>query len=195
MTCSASESSGTVPTHDVTDVAITCSDEAYNLGGTVAGLTTSGLVLREGSADTRVPAGATGFTMPTAIARGSRYAVRVQAQPAGLTCSISGGTGTMMSSAITNVRVICAAAGYTLGGTLSGLRTSGLVLSDGRDDLSVSANATQFSMPNSLADGSDYAITIKSQPASGTCQISHASGTVSGDVGSVQILCAAAASP
>jgi hypothetical protein len=48
------------------------------------------------SGDTyRVPANATHFTMPTAIAYGSTYAVSVQTQPAGLTCTVGGGTGTM----------------------------------------------------------------------------------------------------
>jgi hypothetical protein len=191
MTCSASKGVGTMPTHDVTDVAITCSDEAYSLGGTVAGLTTSGLVLSDGSEDYSVPVNAADFTMPTAVAYGSDYAVSVQAQPARLTCTVSAGTGAMPANAVTNVRVTCASAAYTLGGSISGLRTSGLVLTDGMDDLPVSANATQFSMPNALASGSDYAVAIKAQPRSGTCQITRGTGTVIGDVGTVQVTCGA----
>jgi hypothetical protein len=191
MTCSASKGLGTIPTHDVTDVAVTCSDEAYSLGGTVAGLTTSGLVLSDGSEDYSVPVNATDFSMPTAVAYGSSYAVSVQTQPARLTCTISGGTGTMPANAVRNVRVTCASAGYTLGGSISGLRTSGLVLTDGMDDLSVSANAAQFTMPNALAYGSDYAVTIKAQPRSGTCQITRGTGTVSEDVDTVRVTCGA----
>jgi hypothetical protein len=67
MTCSASNGSGTMPTHNVTDVSITCSDQAYSLGGTVAGLATAGLVLSDGSESYSVPANATNFTMPTAL--------------------------------------------------------------------------------------------------------------------------------
>jgi hypothetical protein len=195
MTCSVSQGLGTIPTHSVTDVSITCSDEAYSLGGTVAGLNATGLVLSDGSDAYSVPVNATNFTMPTAVADGSSYTVNVETQPAGLTCTISRGTGTMPASAVTNVGVTCASTSYTLGGSISGLRTSGLVLTDGMDDLSVSANATQFSMPNALASGSDYAITIKAQPSSGTCQITHGTGTVSGHVGTVQVTCGAPASP
>jgi hypothetical protein len=75
------------------------------------------------------------------------------------------------------------------------LKASGLVLTDGTDELSVSANATQFSMANALADGSDYAVTIKTQPNSGTCQIMHGTGTVSGHVNTVQVICEAPAPP
>jgi hypothetical protein len=189
MTCSVSKGVGTIPAHNITDVSITCSDEAYSLGGTVAGLATAGLVLSDGSDAYSVPANATCFTMPAAVAYGSSYTVSVRSQPAGLTCTISRGTGTMAADEVTNIDVTCAPTSYTLGGSISGLRTSGLVLTDGTDDLSVSANAAQVSMPSALADGSDYAVTVKDQPRSGTCRIAHGSGTVSGDVGTIRVTC------
>jgi hypothetical protein len=195
MTCSVSKGLGTIPTHRVTDVSIACSDEAYSLGGTVAGLTTTGLVLSDAGDTYRVPVNATNFTMPTAVAYGSGYTVSVATQPAGLTCTISGGTGAMSASAVTNVGVTCASTSYTLGGSISGLKTSGLVLTDGMDALSVSSNATQFSMPNALAYGSDYAVTIKAQPSSATCQITQGTGTVSGHVNTVQVICGDLAPP
>jgi len=195
MTCSVSQGLGTIPTHSVTDVSITCSEEAYSLGGTVTGLTSPGLVLSDGSNTYSVPVNANHFTMPTAVAYGSSYTVNVQTQPAGLTCTISGGTGTMPANAVTDVGVTCASSSYTLGGAISGLKSSGLVLTDGMDDLSVSANAAQFSMPNALAYGSDFAVTIKAQPSIGTCQITHGTGTVSGHVSTVQVTCGAPAPP
>jgi hypothetical protein len=194
-TCSASNGPGTMPTHDVTDVSITCSDQGYSLGGTITGLSANGLVLNDGADTYGVPANAIQFTMPTAVAYGSGYTVSVQTQPAGLTCTVSSGTGSMPAGAVTNVDVTCASKSYTLGGSISGLRTSGLVLSDGMDTLSVSANATQFSMPNALAYGSNYAVTIQAQPSGGGCQITHGTGAVTGDVGTVQISCGAPAPP
>ena len=193
MTCSAGKGTGTMPTHDVADISIACSDQAYSLGGTIAGLTAAGLVLSDGSDTYGVPANASNFTMPTAVAYGSSYTVNVQTQPAGLTCTVSGGTGTVPASSVMNVEVTCASSSYTLGGSISGLTASGLVLTDGMDDLSVAANAAQFSMPNALAYGSSYAVTIKAQPSRGVCQITHGTGIVSGDVGTVQVTCGAAA--
>jgi hypothetical protein len=194
-TCSVSQGLGTIPTHNVSDISITCSDEAYSLGGTVAGLTSPGLVLSDGSNTHSVPVNATNFTMPMIVAYGSSYTMNVQTQPAGLTCTISGGTGIMPASAVTDVGVTCASTSYTLGGAISGLRTSGLVLTDGMDDLSVAANAALFSMPNALAYGSDYAVTVKAQPSAGTCQVTHGTGTVSGHVSTVQVTCGAPAPP
>jgi hypothetical protein len=195
MTCSVSKGVGSVPTHNVADVSITCAEEAYSLGGTALGVTSAGLVLTDGSDMYSVPAHAAHFTMPAAVASGSSYTVSVAAQPAGLTCTVSDGTGTMPASAVTNIGVTCASDSYTLGGSISGLKTSGLILTDGTDDLSVSANATQFSMPNALAYGSDYAVTIKAQPSSALCQIVHGTGTVSGHVDTVQVACGAPAPP
>jgi hypothetical protein len=195
VTCSVSQGLGTMPTHNVTDVSIICSDEAYSLGGAVAGLTSAGLVLSDGSNSYSVPVNATNFAMPTPIASGSSYTVSVQTQPAGLTCTIADGTGTMPANAVTKVGVTCASTSYTLGGSISGLKTSGLVLTDGMDDLSVAANASHFSMPNALAYGSDYTVTIKAQPGTETCQIAHGTGTVSGYVGTVEITCGSPATP
>jgi hypothetical protein len=191
MTCSAGNGPGTMPTHNVTDVSITCSDQAYSLGGTVAGLTATGLVLSTGGDTYRVPANATHFTMPAAIAYGGTYAVSVQTQPPGLTCTVSSGMGTMPASAVTNVDLTCASAGYTLGGSISGLTASGLVLTDGTDQLSVSANATQFSMPNALASGSSYAVSIQAQPSGESCQITAGTGAAAEDVDTVRITCGA----
>lgn len=193
MTCSASNALGTMPTHDVTDVLITCADQAHGLGGTVAGLTLTGLVLSAGSDTYRVPADATRFTMPTAVAYGSDYRVSVKTQPAGLTCTISRGKGTMPESDVLDVGVTCASSSFTLGGSIYGLTMSGLVLTDDTDDLSVSANATQFSMPNALAYGSDYALAIKTQPRGGHCEITNGTGTMTTDVGTVEITCTATA--
>lgn len=191
LTCSAGNSPGTMPPHDVTDVSITCSDQAYSLGGTVAGLTATGLVLSDGTDTYSVPANATRFTMPTAVAYGSSYAVSVKIQPAGLTCTVSDATGTMSAGTVTSVT--CAPDAYTLGGSISGLTASGLVLTDGTDNLSVAANATQFSMPKALAVGSNYAVTIQTQPSRGSCQITNGTGTVTGDMSSVQVVCGAPA--
>lgn len=194
-TCSINKGVGTISTHDVADIEITCSEEAYSLGGSAAGVTSAGLVLAQGGDTYAVPVNATRFTLPAAVAYGSGYSVSVKVQPEGLTCTISAGTGIMPASAVTNVAVTCASASYTLGGPISGLKTSGLVLSDGMDKLSVSPNASQFSMPNALAYGSDYTVTIGAQPSLAACQIVHGTGTVTGHVNTVQVTCAASAPP
>jgi hypothetical protein len=133
--------------------------------------------------------------MPEALARGSPYTVSVQTQPAGLICTVSRGMGTMPANTVTDVTVTCSSTRFTLGGSISGLTTSGLVLTDGTETLSVSANAGQFSMPSALAYGSPYTVTIHAQPSGESCRISDGTGTVSEDVGTVRVTCGSSAAP
>lgn len=81
---------------------------------------------------------------------------------------------------------------YTIGGTVSGLAGSGLVLqNNGDDDLDITASGS-FAFATALADGSAYAVTILSQPTSPdqTCTVSNGSGTLSGgNVATVSVAC------
>ncbi|MGH6682255.1 MAG: lactonase family protein, partial [Bradyrhizobium sp.] len=80
---------------------------AYTLGGSITGLTASGLVLANGSATVSPAAGATTFTFSTALASGTAYDVAVQTQPSGEVCAVTSGTGTVGNSAINTVSVAC----------------------------------------------------------------------------------------
>ncbi len=144
-----------------------------------------------GSDTLAVGSGASSFTMPTAAAYTSAYAVTVQAQPTGLTCSVSNGADTMGSAAVTNVAVTCSANTYTVGGTISGLTASGLVLLDnGVDATTISANATQFTMNTGAAYGSAYDITVQTPPTGLVCSVSNGTSTMgAADVASVGIAC------
>jgi len=84
----------------------------YSIGGTVSGLTGSGLVLQNnGGNDLVVPANASSFTFNTAIAAGAPYVVTVHApQPAGLNCTVQNGSGTANAN-VSNVAVNCIPAG------------------------------------------------------------------------------------
>jgi uncharacterized repeat protein (TIGR03803 family) len=191
LTCTASGASGTMPAGNVASVVITCSDRSYSVGGTVSGLTSSGLVLVSGSDTLAVNSGASSFTMPTAVAYTSAYAVTVQTQPTGLSCSVSNSSGTMGSAAVSDIAVTCSANTYTVGGTITGLTASGLVLLDnGGDATTLSANATQFTMNTGVAYGSAYAITVQTPPTGLVCSVSNGTGTMgAADVANVGIAC------
>jgi uncharacterized repeat protein (TIGR03803 family) len=191
LTCSAGNASGTVPARNVASVVISCSDQAYTVGGTISGLAGGGMVLANGSDTLAVNSGASSFTMPSAVAYTSAFALTIQTQPTGLSCSVSNGTGTMGSAAITNIAVTCSADTYTLGGIISGLTASGLVLLDNNGDATaLSAQATQFTMNTGVAYGAAYAITVQTPPTGLVCSVSNGTGTMSAaDVSSVSIAC------
>jgi hypothetical protein len=192
MTCSVSSGAGMTPAADVLDVAVVCSAQSYSIGGTITGLTRTGLVLANGSDSLSISANATTFTLPAAVAFGASYSVTVTTQPPHMTCSVGSGSGTMPASAVTNVSIACSATAYMLGGTISGLTAGGLILANGADRLSVAANAAMFSMPAGLAVATVYNLTIAAQPAGLTCSVTNGSGTMSAaDVNNVQIACAA----
>ncbi len=78
-------------------------------------------------------------------------------------------------------------ASYTLGGTVSALTGSGMVLKSNGQTLSVGANASTFSF--GTVTGS-YAVSIIQQPDGETCAVANASGSSSGStVNSVAITC------
>lgn len=170
--CSVANGNGTFATADVANVVVTCADKAFSVGGTVSGLSVSGLVLANGSDTVAVPANATTFTLPTAVAVGSSYHVTIHTQPAGLACAALGGSGTMPSHDVETVIVSCTDQPFTLGGTISGLTSAGLVLANGSDTLTVSANAASFTMPTAVNFGSAYALTVQTQPTGLTCSFS-----------------------
>ncbi|HEX7769493.1 MAG TPA: GEVED domain-containing protein, partial [Dokdonella sp.] len=79
----------------------------YTVGGSVSGLTGSGLALSLNGAE-NLPLAANGvFTFATELSDGASYAVTVATQPAGETCVVANGSGTISGADVTNVAVTC----------------------------------------------------------------------------------------
>ncbi|MGZ5155055.1 MAG: hypothetical protein ACXWCL_01460 [Caldimonas sp.] len=191
-TCVVNGGTGTVGNATVTGVAVTCSPLAFTVGGSVSGLFAAGLVLANGTDTVAVASGATGFTLPTIVAQGASYTVTVQAQPAGEHCSLTNSTGTIAGANVTNVAAACAAVSHSLGGTISGLPSAGLVLANGSDTVSPTAGALAFTFATPVAEGGAYGVSVQTQPTGATCSVGSGTGTMgTGNVASVQVTCAA----
>ncbi|WP_298627027.1 hypothetical protein [uncultured Legionella sp.] len=166
----------------------------FTIGGTISGLTASGLVLRNnGADDLTVPSGATSFEFATPVAYGDGYNVTVATQPAGLTCTISNGMGTNVTANINNVSITCNATTFTIGGSITGLNAAGLVLRNNNDtatDISITSGATDFEFAIPVAYGGGYAVTVATQPTGLICTVNNGTGTnVTADVTNVQVDC------
>lgn len=103
--CTLSNNKNNANVYTVYYVAVSCKANPYVLGGTVKGLTGTGLVLANGSDLSSVQPSATAgadvsFIFPTKVANGSPYGVTVLTQPTGQTCAVSStlNPGTMPSS-------------------------------------------------------------------------------------------------
>ena len=129
----------------------------------------------------------------TKLASGAAYSVTVKTNPAGQTCTVANGSGTIGSANVTNVAVTCAKRRrtYSVGGTVSGLSGTVVLQDNGGDDLSVSANGA-FTFAHRAGLGAAYSVTVKTNPAGQTCTVANGSGTVgSANVTNVAVTCAA----
>jgi 6-phosphogluconolactonase len=82
---------------------------SYSVGGSVSGLIGKGLELQLNGGASLAMAADGGFTFPAPLTEGSAYAVTVKTQPElpAQNCVTSGASGTVGSSAVTNVTVAC----------------------------------------------------------------------------------------
>ena len=78
----------------------------YTVGGSVTGLTGTGLVLQNNGGDNRAVTANGAFTFATSVGAGSPYNVTVFTQPTGQTCTVINGSGTANAD-VTNVAVNC----------------------------------------------------------------------------------------
>ncbi len=165
----------------------------FTVGGSVIGLTGTGLVLQDNGGD-NLPITQNGpFTFKTAIVGGGGYKVTISTQPSNqpLPCSVTNGSGTATAN-VSNVQITCGNT-FTVSGTVTGLQGTGLVLQDnGGDNLSINGSGNvNFTFATPLAGGTSYNVTILTQPLNPgqTCTVSNASGTASGNVTTVQVNC------
>jgi hypothetical protein len=192
QSCAVTSGSG-MASANVTTVSVACTMTTYTIGGTVSGLTGTGLVLQDNAGNNlTVSAGATTFSFTTALDAGASYAVTVLAQPSSptQTCVVTNGSGTANAN-VTNVGVACTTM-YTIGGTISNLVGTGLVLqNNGLNNLTVSAGAASFTFTTLVASGSGYNVTVLSQPSVPTqnCVVTGGSGTANANVTTASIAC------
>jgi hypothetical protein len=190
QSCTVTSGSGTASAN-VTNVQVSCSNlppTTYTIGGTVSGLTGTGLVLQDNGGNNLAVSASGSFTFSTAVDNGAAYSVTVLTQPTGQSCTVTSGSGTA-SANVTNVQVTCSTTTYTIGGTISGLTASGLVLGDGSQTVSPVSGATSFAFSTAVASGSSYAVTVKTQPSGETCSVTNGSGTANANISNVQVTC------
>jgi hypothetical protein len=164
---------------------------SYTIGGTVSGLSGTGLVLQNNGSDNLAINANGAFAFTTLIASGATYAVTVLTQPStpAQICAVTNGTAAATAN-ITNVQVTCTNS-YTIGGKVSGLSGTGLVLQDnGADNLPVAANGA-FTFATPIASGGAFAVSVLTQPSAPpqVCAITNGNGTVTANITNVQVTC------
>jgi hypothetical protein len=109
----------------------------------------------------------------------------------GLTCTREGRTSSMGESFALEVDIPAAPATFSIGGTVSGLAGSGLVLQNNAgDDLAVASNGA-FTFPTEVAAGGAYVVTVRTQPGNPVqnCTVQNGAGNAQAAVTNVAITC------
>ena len=118
---------------------------SFTVGGSITGLTSGGLVLRNsGGDDLTIAAGAASYTFSTALANGGSYFVSVLTNPGSPPqfCTVANASGAIAGANVTNANMSCVTA-YTISGTISGdltIAVSGIgpiLQNNGGDNLSI----------------------------------------------------------
>ena len=194
--CSVTNGSG-ILSANVTNVSVTCVN-TYTVGGSVTGLTVSGLVLKLNNATSKIipsfagNGGAGTYSFSTALPSGTTYTVGVGIQPAGYSCTVTNATG-IISGTVTNVNVSCAKT-YTVGGSITGLTASGLILKLNGSGTKIVANgAGAYVFSTGLVAGATFTVTVFQQPAGLTCSVANATGTMgNANVSNANVSCVTA---
>ncbi|MDB5747867.1 MAG: hypothetical protein JWP72_2715 [Massilia sp.] len=180
---------------------------SYTIGGIVTGLEHPGLVLSNNGEDLTVaPAGyetLPGSTVPTPknveyafrnqAGYGDTYNVTVKASPAHQICGQNGGnTDTAGRLSVINAIISCVLVSNQISGTVTGLTSGELVLTNGSTGgtVTVPANATSFTLQQPVTYGQTFGITVLTKPAGLTCTVSNGAGIMGDDpVTTVAVAC------
>ena len=157
---------------------------SFPIAGTVVGLNYGGLVLSSNGMDLPVKANSTSFSFPNALSYGEVYNVIAKKQPDHQTCTIgsfagpngivyNGPTDTAGRFGAINIGVACSLNTAAVGGTITGLTSLGLQLTNGSTGGTVApaAGATTFTLPNPVAYRVSYGVTVLAQPANDVCSV------------------------
>ena len=190
--CVVTSGVGTVNGANVRSVEVACSTEGFTVGGTVNGLSGSGLVLQDNGGNDLPITAAAAFTFSTTVGSGVAYAVTVKTQPTypTQTCSVSNPSGTIGNANVTNVVVNCTVIStYTVSGTITGLAGTGLELQTHGTNIPITGST--FSV--SLASGTAYQVQVTTQPTNATqnCVVTNGGpGTVTNaNISNVMVAC------
>jgi hypothetical protein len=193
--CIVRNSTGRIRSGDASNVQVACTSNGFTIGGAATGLAGSGLVLRLNGGNDLSIVGNGAFAFETALQTGARYDVSVRTQPANPAqqCTIGNGSGTVAGNNVTNITINCVSRQFTLGGSVSGLVGSGLVLEvNGGDDLAIQSNGN-FTFETPLTSGVRYRVRVASQPANPiqVCTVANGDGTIGTvNINSVRVTCA-----
>ena len=181
-TCTVANGTGTISIANVTGVTVIC---GYTVGGSLSGLGTGKTVVLQNNIEDPLTINAnasSGVTFASALLNGSPYSVTVRTQPAGQTCRVSNGSGTVSGVNVTNVATNC----YDSGTLDNSFDTDGIVVHNNAaggsgDDYGTSITTTASGVlvtGNSVNSSDNTDMVIWGYNSSGVLDTSFGSGGI-----------------
>jgi hypothetical protein len=169
----------------------------FNLNATVSGLP-RGAILSLSNNGTAIPSittnGSSGlYTIVPSLPAGSSYSIAFTNQPIGYICSITSDRGTVDQSIKNPPAITCAPNTFSISGTISGLSSGTLTLSNNGTPLPPLSSPLSGSVTlvSNVAAFSNYSIGVATQPSGTNCIVSNGSGSIiNSNVSSITISCA-----
>jgi hypothetical protein len=178
---------------------------SFTIAGTVTGLQYNGMKLSSNGQTIAVnplaegtPASGTvpdvQFSFPNSIEYGNVYDITFVSLPAHQTCSLARSSDTAGRLAEINAIVSCSLAQHAIQGTVTGLKSAGLVLTNGSAGGTVTVAGTtttntdgtttttypdpiSFTFATPVVYGQTYGVTVLTQPANDICKVANGTGT------------------
>ena len=193
-TCVVTNGSGVISSNNVTNIIVNCNQTTYSVGGIVSGLEAgNSIAVIDGTRMKTISANGV-YVLSDQYLTNMSYNVIVNTDGINQTCTADHPTGTINQNNITNVNINCIIIPidtYQVGGSLVGLDTGNSITLQNNltDDLVVSSNSS-FVFLTALNDGSQYDVTIKTQPTEQDCVVNNSSGIINGsNIQNIQIIC------
>ena len=181
---------GTIASGNVTNMAVTCA-KTYTIGGTITGLTGSGLrITLNGGSSKLIASNATSYVFSTALTSGTSYTVAIQTQPTGQFCTVTnGGPLNIGSTNVTNANISCIST-YVVSGTVTGHTGTVTLTNNGSNAQTVLVGSSSFSFP---AQNAGTSWNVVATVAGQTCSVTtgNAAGSNISANKTVTFICAA----
>lgn len=160
----------------------------FSISGNLTGLQGS-VTLQNNGAESLTLNGSGSFSFSTQVAKGFTYNITVVSQPSGQFCDITNGSGTVDTSPINDITIICTSNRYSVGGTVTGLTGDLTLNNNGSDSLVLNASG-DFIFSNQLLNAASYVVTVEDQPDTQTCSVIDGDGVIdNAPVDNINVTC------
>ena len=181
---------GVMPPSNDSNIMVSCSTNSYSLGGFIAGLlTNTNVILADGNDTVGRPNGA--YTFSTLLPFGRAYTVTIN-NPTGQTCAFNPntvGNGNMANAPVTNANVLCTTNTYPLGGTVTGLVSGNVSVTNTNNNDAISVANGNYLFDQNVVYASNYNVIVAS-PSGLTCTVANGNAVMgAGGVFNVNIAC------